>query len=197
MDSDSVDGEALGSGSDQVWAGFLRRTGRALLRLPRSLAWLPPLAWAGLIFALSSFRAPLGELPGSGAMAFLGNLAHAFEFGVLLLLLVPLLERANDWVVWNPGMTKLLPGAAFLFAISDEVHQSRVPGRDASLLDLCTDLAGILSVYWVVRRLERPTDEVIGVRTLLGRCLLLCCACALAATIWGVVWDEGPWPFPH
>ena len=92
-------------------------------------------------------------------------------------------------------MTKLLPTLAMLFAISDEVHQSHVPGRDASLLDLCTDLAGILSVYWVVRRLERPDGDKPGMRGLLGRALLLCCVCAGAATIWGMIWDEGPWPF--
>ncbi|MFT4647784.1 MAG: hypothetical protein ACI9X4_000998 [Glaciecola sp.] len=196
MDLGSRSGSAGKSGTDQAWSGALHRIGRGLLRIPRPLAWLPALGWAGVIFAMSSLRAPLGDLPGSGLVAFLGNLAHAFEFGVLLLLLVPVLPRTDRWVAWSACTSKLLPGLAFLFAFSDEFHQSRVPGRDASVLDLCTDLAGILSVYYVVRLLERPDGGVPGLKRLLGKALLVCCVCAAAATIWGLIWKAGPWPFP-
>jgi hypothetical protein len=195
MESGSRSGLAGKSGADQAWSRALHRVGRGLLRIPRSLAWLPALGWAGVIFAMSSLRAPLGDLPGSGLTAFLGNLGHAFEFGVLLLLLVPVLPRTDTWVVWNACTSKFLPGLAFLFAFSDELHQSQVRGRDASVLDLCTDLAGILSVYYVVRLLERPDGGVPGLRSLLVKALVVCCVCAAAATIWGVIWKEGPWPF--
>lgn len=196
MTTELLDGTSPRERADRAWFSTLRRMGQAMLRVPRRFSWLPPLAWAGFIFGLSSHRAPLGDLPGTGAMAFLGNLAHAFEFGVLLLLLVPLLPRVQGWVRWNRPMTVLLPVAVFLFAVSDEVHQSMVPGRDASVFDLCTDLAGILCVYWVVRRLEVPGGVGSGMRTLLLRGLLLCCVCATVATVWGVIWEEGPWPFP-
>ncbi len=180
---------------DHAWPQALRWTGRHLLRVPRHLAWLPPLAWAGLIFALSSYHAPLGKPPGSAFMALFMNLAHAFEFGVLLLLLVPLLPRSPGWVVWSSVSSALLMVLAFAYAVTDEIHQSRVPGRDASLLDLCTDLAGIVSVYLVVRRLEEQALGSKDLKALLGRALLVCCLCAGAATLWGAIWEEGPWPF--
>jgi len=184
-----------GTVADRVWPEGLRRAGRGLLRVPRGWAWLPPLGWAGLIFVLSSQRAPLGDFPGTGFGALLGNLAHAFEYGVLFLLLVPLLRRSGGWVVWGPASSWAPAVLVFAYAVSDEFHQSRVPGRDASVLDLCTDLAGIVSVYWVVRRLE---DQELGSRelkVLLIRALLLCVLCAGAATLWGAIWKEGPWPF--
>lgn len=191
-------GSERGGGAqlDRKWPLALSRVGRGLLRMPRKIAWLAPLAWGALIFALSSFRAPLGELPSSGIMALLGNLAHAFEFGILMLLLVPLLPRDRDWVRWSRLTRGLLPGSAFLFAVSDEYHQSRVPGRDASLLDLCTDLAGILAVYIVVHSLQAEDVSTRRMKKLLVRALVACCLCAGAATAWGAVWKEGPWPFP-
>ncbi len=180
----------------QAWPEALRRMGRGLLRVPRKFAWLPALAWAGLIFALSSHHAPLGKLPGNFPISLLGNMAHAFEFGVLLLLLVPLLPRSCNWVIWTPVSSCFLSVIVFLYAVTDEIHQSRVPGRDASLLDLCTDLAGILCVYWVVRRLEDERLTSRELKVILGRAVVLCLACAAAATVWGRIWLDGPWPFP-
>lgn len=189
-----TDSELESAAVDQAWPEALRGIGRGLLRVPRKLAWLPVLAWAGVIFALSSHHAPLGKLPGNFPVSLLGNLAHAFEFGVLLLLLVPLLPRSTNWVVWSPVFSWSFSVFGFLYAVTDEVHQSRVPGRDASLLDLCTDLAGILSVYWVVRRLEDDRLTSRELKGMLGRALVLCLVCAGAATVWGMIWLEGPWP---
>lgn len=46
---------------------------------------------------------------------------------------------------------------AFLYAISDEMHQSFVPGRDASWLDLVIDVFGAASAIGVV--LWRCSDK--------------------------------------
>jgi VanZ family protein len=92
-------------------------------------AWLPVVAWAGLIFTLSSIP-DLGTGLGTWDLV-LRKLAHAAEYAVLGVLLLRAIGR---------------PGAAFalatLYAATDEIHQAFVRGRQASLLDLAIDAAG-------------------------------------------------------
>jgi VanZ family protein len=93
-------------------------------------AWLPVLAWAAVIFAFSSVP-DLGTGLGGWDLV-LRKLAHAAEFAVLGVLLLRATGRA---------------GSAFaigvLYAISDEVHQSFVPGRLGSPIDVAIDAAGV------------------------------------------------------
>jgi VanZ family protein len=42
-----------------------------------------------------------------------------------------------------------------LFAVSDEIHQSFVPGRDADLFDVLADLLGALTSLLLYRRIEQ------------------------------------------
>jgi len=127
-------------------------TGRGRARL---LAWLPALAWMGLIFGLSS----LGEVPGDseGTAGFLKDaLGHVAEYGMLAVLL---------W--WALISTWRQPGGrAFLLALvvsslyggSDELHQTLVPGRDGNFLDLSLDMLGAgvaMLALWLRERRRR------------------------------------------
>jgi VanZ family protein len=88
------------------------------------------LVWAAVIFAFSSVP-DLGTGLGGWDLV-LRKIAHAAEFAVLGALLVRATGRA---------------GSAFaigaLYAISDEVHQSFVPGRLGSPVDVAIDAAGV------------------------------------------------------
>ena len=92
--------------------------------------WLPVVAWAGLIFALSSVP-DLGTGLGGWDLV-LRKLAHAAEYAVLGALLLRAVRR--------PAVAFAL-GVAY--AISDEFHQSLVPGRAGSPLDVALDAAGV------------------------------------------------------
>ena len=49
----------------------------------------------------------------------------------------------------------------FIYAVSDEIHQSFIPGRDCSAADLLADIVGLsigLSLYLWYRRKHRKTD---------------------------------------
>ena len=104
--------------------------------------WLPVVAWAALIFTLSSLpnlstaEGVLGDVLSSGA--------HAVEyaiFGVLLL-------RALD--------ARVVAFAAGIgYAITDEIHQSFVPGRQASVIDLAVDAIGLLVGIVLLERARR------------------------------------------
>jgi VanZ family protein len=106
--------------------------------------WLPAVAWAALIFALSSVP-DLGTGLGGWDLV-LRKIAHAAEYAVLGALLLRATGRA--------GLAFAL-GAAY--AISDEVHQSFVPGRLGSPLDVAIDAAGVAVgiVLWQSLRARR------------------------------------------
>ena len=98
----------------------------AVLRL-----WLPVVAWAALIFALSSVP-DLGTGLGTWDLV-LRKVAHAAEYAVL----GALLTRAT-------GRPRLAFVLGVLYAASDELHQLAVPGRHGAPLDVAIDAAGVL-----------------------------------------------------
>ena len=111
------------------------------------LNWIPALVTLCLIVFLSHQSHPPGA--GSG----LNPLLHLIEYALLTLTLVwggtsGLRQRMGTrqlvWL-WILGT---------LFAVSDEIHQSFVPGRDASAGDVLADVAGVtlvLATYGLVR----------------------------------------------
>ena len=106
--------------------------------------WLPALAWAALIFALSSIP-DLGTGLGGWDLV-LRKIAHAAEYAILGALLV----RAT-------GRSGLAFALGTLYAVSDELHQSFVPGRLGSPLDVAIDAAGVAVgvVLWQSVRARR------------------------------------------
>jgi VanZ family protein len=88
-------------------------------------------AWAALIFGLSSIP-DLGTGLGGWDLV-LRKLAHAAEFGVLAALLVRAI-RDTWWAI----------GLGIAYALSDEIHQSFVPGREGAVLDFAIDSVGVV-----------------------------------------------------
>jgi VanZ family protein len=114
--------------------------------------WLPPLAWMGLIFFLSA-QPDLPHAPGPWLDTLLKKGGHAFAFGVLAwLYLRALREHFPNAVVLRLVST----GLALLYAVSDEYHQTFVPGREGRLFDVGIDTAGMCGAmlldWWLERR---------------------------------------------
>ena len=93
--------------------------------------WLPVLAWAAVIFALSSVPSL------SSGLGFwdlvLRKAGHVTEYAILGALLVRALGREVPAFV-----------VAVAYAITDEIHQSFVAGRHGAPVDVVVDAAGIL-----------------------------------------------------
>jgi VanZ family protein len=112
-------------------------------------SWLPVTLWAGLIYYLSSIP---GLNTGWGIWDFiLRKTAHVVEFAVLTFLLLRAFVRS-----W-PAMTKRTAMVisfllALVYAVSDEVHQSFVPGRGPSVGDVVVDACGMALCLLVFRR---------------------------------------------
>jgi VanZ family protein len=103
--------------------------------------WLPVVAWAAVIFALSSvpsLSSGLGEWD-----YVLRKCAHMTEYAVLAALLYRALERE-------------LPAflATVAYAATDEFHQHFVRGRHASAVDVAIDAVGATIVLFTWARLR-------------------------------------------
>ncbi len=132
----------------------------------RLTRWLPMLLWMAAIFAISA-QTPQ-ELPNLGAWDLLGKkLAHFIAYAILALLalwgsggskqLAPLYSLgAGSSKEWWPFLLAFL--ITFLYAVSDEYHQTFVPGRNGNawdvLIDSCGGMTALFGVWWWGRRLK-------------------------------------------
>jgi VanZ family protein len=103
------------------------------------IRWGPVVLFAGLIFWLSS----LTGVPRLGGWS--DKLFHFAEYFLFALLLWRALTAEHRGTVdLRRALGVLLIGS--VYAASDEVHQSLVPGRYASIYDWFADVAGILGM---------------------------------------------------
>ena len=114
---------------------------------------VPVLAYAGLIFLLSSVPKFPDVFPSFSGFDKIAHFSEYYLFGCLIYrwLLAERSRFANRHVLF----LTILIGA--LYGISDEWHQSFVPGRDASLWDAVTDALAVVtaaSTYsWIMKRI--------------------------------------------
>ena len=113
--------------------------------------WFPVVGWMAVIWLLSSATSSEIESASSSlpSPAIRDPLAHAVEFGVLAALLYRLLSSyagRRPLAVWAVAAALTLAYGAV-----DEVHQSFVPGRHASLADIGYDALGALAVLLLVK----------------------------------------------
>ncbi len=144
--------------------------------------WLPPVAWMGLIFYLSS-QPDLPSAPEPLLDLILKKMAHALVYAVLAALFHRAVNRSGIHWKWPPppraGRFAALPSPAsrgrvarraewgplmnlvswlltVLYAITDEIHQTFVPGRSGRVTDVLIDAAGaavgVLVMTWLHRR---------------------------------------------
>jgi hypothetical protein len=125
-----------------------------------AFTWLPVVAWAALIFALSSIP-DLGTGLGGWDLV-LRKAAHFAEYAVLGALLARALYNAMArwaWVAWLGGA---------VYAASDELHQHFVPGRQGSPVDVAIDAVGV-AVGVLAVRLVHASPLLRGASTGRGR----------------------------
>lgn len=103
-------------------------------QIPTGVAWAASAAWMGVIFAFSSL--PGGSVPGKH-----GWIGHFGEYLVLgALYVVALRGHGRGWHV-----IALAVGLASVYGVTDEFHQSFVPGRVPDVIDWATDTAGAVT----------------------------------------------------
>jgi len=120
-------------------------------RIIRPIPALAALLWMGLIFALSA-RSTVPVPPGltTELTSIAGHFcAYAVLSALLWWAIDPRAMPARQRMV-------LALAVAVMFGLTDEWHQSFVPGRNASLLDIAVDgigaICGLVLVHWVTDR---------------------------------------------
>jgi len=112
--------------------------------------WFPVLIWAGIIFTLSSI--PNLE-SGLKQDFFLRKIAHILEYAILTFLLFRAGISAG-WQIKKAIFFSII--IAFLYALSDEYHQTFVFGRKGRLKDVGFDSIGILitGLVWYYKNIK-------------------------------------------
>ena len=115
------------------------------------LRFIPMIVVMGIIFFLSNQPGDSLELPD---IPDLDKGLHSIAYGVLAfsaLFAVPAQKYQN-----NPfGISLLVVLFCLLYGISDEFHQSFVPGRFSSAFDLVADTIGAVVVVWIWYRMKQ------------------------------------------
>ena len=120
------------------------------------MAWLrvlPMLAVMGLIFYLSHQPGDSLHLP---AIPQIDKLAHGTIYLILAVTVVFALPEAGK-ERWRGRIVLLTVAICLLYGLSDEYHQSFVPGRTPSGWDLAADTVGATlgALGWFQWRLSR------------------------------------------
>lgn len=105
--------------------------------------WLPVFLWAIAIFALSSIE----QITVSQFFVWdfiAKKAAHIAEYAILFVLVFRATQ--NNWFI-SFVLT-------MFYATSDEFHQSFVPGRTATVLDLGFDLTGVNIAAYLIWKLK-------------------------------------------
>ncbi|MBL8858100.1 MAG: VanZ family protein [Planctomycetes bacterium] len=161
-------------------------------RAPRLIAVIAFLAWTGLIFFLSS-QPPLDPDARSSVLrSWLMNLRHAPAFGMFALLFLWATARSKQRIAADGKRVAWAIFAVLLYGIFDERHQFYTPGRDASVSDILTNLAGGWTCAALMRAIE---DGAPGARVLrlflIG--VLWCAITAGIATLLPEQWPDLTW----
>ena len=124
--------------------------------------WLPPLVWMGLIFAFSA-QPDLPQAPGPWLDTLVKKVSHALSYGLLAWLYGRALSRSTRT---SAAVRVLSAGLAVAYALTDEYHQSFVPGRHGRWLDVAIDGVGACSAmlldWWMERRRVRPRQASVS-----------------------------------
>lgn len=117
--------------------------------------YAPPLIWAGLIFFLSA----QSTLPGA-SYPWLDYIfkqsAHIFVYAVLHFLI----WRTNKKLLVAPFLI------AFAYALTDEFHQSFIPGREATLVDVGFDSIGIVISHYLTHRQKELHSDTLPTKNI-------------------------------
>jgi hypothetical protein len=116
--------------------------------------WVPVILYAAGIFALSSLTA-VPEMPKKS-----DKILHFLEYSLFAFLLWRALARDRIGTL-ERGRVLIVVLIGSLYAATDEIHQSYVPGRYASIYDWFADVAGILGMLtlMVIRLKWRGSDR--------------------------------------
>jgi VanZ family protein len=113
-----------------------------MTRKYRIIYWLPAIFWMIVIFAFSARPAVQTSTIDWQDFA-VKKTAHFVEYAVLTVLFIYSIRRTTSLSLINSIIVALI--LSVVYAVSDEFHQSFVPGREPRIRDVFVDILGSLS----------------------------------------------------
>ena len=126
---------------------------------------LPAIFYSILIFFLSSL--PQSEIPHVRIIGF-DKFLHFTEYLLYGMTLMLAYTRAKSSIVLKNAFT-VSAVTGILYAVTDEIHQLFVIGRDCSIADFSADALGVvfgIFLFWKIIRYHNPDDEILYQQTL-------------------------------
>jgi VanZ family protein len=109
---------------------------------------LCPFIYMAAIWVMSSMPDnAVVELPNSKWDGIIKDSLHLIEFAILYVLLVFALLTIRGLTT---RMNIILMIMASCYGLLDEIHQSFVPARSATVIDLVKDVIGVLVASWII-----------------------------------------------
>jgi VanZ family protein len=124
--------------------------------------WLPILVWLGLIFIGSTdlmsaehtsriigpllrwFKPDISDMAIAQIQFIVRKMAHVSEYAILAMLIWRAIRRGTGWRLGMSILFFVVWVVCAILAASDEFHQSFVPSRSASPIDVMIDISGAL-----------------------------------------------------
>jgi VanZ family protein len=114
--------------------------------------WLPTVIWMAIIFSFSQH--PSIQASSTSILDFIiKKMAHFWEYFILSTLLAYSLTKSTS--ASRRRTTLLAIVISIVYALTDEFHQSFVPGRTPAMRDIIIDITGALSAQIVILRSKR------------------------------------------
>ena len=110
--------------------------------------WGLPLLWMAAIFGMSSLGTNEPPEPHLATIV-LKKIGHVTEYALLAVLFVRALTASRPPARWTAWAALTL---TVLYAVTDEIHQTYVPGRHGQALDVLIDFGGALLGLYLWRR---------------------------------------------
>lgn len=124
-----------------LWAAYIFSMSTETFGGSRTRTWLAALLTAAHLHLTESALDLLNTM--------IRKLAHLSEYGVFSLLIYRSLSGALRFR-WSPRVAGWAVLCAAAYSLSDELHQTVVPGRTPSLIDCGIDSAGALLAMLIV-----------------------------------------------
>lgn len=135
-------------------------------QLPAALRIIPMILIMGTIFCLSHQPGDSLYLP---VLPGIDKLAHLLAYGVLAA--ATLFAFGERWKTERAGLAVLITIIfCLLYGMTDEFHQSFIPGRAPSIVDIVADCggAGLVGFFWLRLKGRNEDCKDRGVRANCG-----------------------------
>lgn len=110
---------------------------------------LLPILYMSLIWTLSSFPADAIVDTQLSFDALVKESLHLIEFAILYWLIVFAFMAHGKWTEKASMIAAVI---SILYGLTDEIHQSFVPARSATVIDFVKDTIGVAVSYWIAKR---------------------------------------------